>query len=97
MVKAVIRNSTAYQKLDYIEERLQMVLEFLRESREEDNIDAIKEECEERANTVEQVLMMLDMHQGLLLYAKKEHGVDLDKILDAWYIGRGFKPEEILK
>ena len=46
---------------------------------------------------LERILDILDRHHGLLLYARKNHGFDLDKILDQWYYDREYKKEEIRK
>ena len=48
-------------------------------------------------NKLERIQAILDRHHGLLLYARKNHGFDLDKILDQWYYDREYKKEEIKK
>lgn len=89
--KAVIRNSTVYEKLDKMEEKIIEVKEWLAE-------ECIDEGGKNYFETLRMVLGLLDRHYGLLLYAKENHNVDLDKILDSYYINeRGYKPEEILK
>jgi hypothetical protein len=82
--KAVIRFSTAYEKLDLIEKDIKEVKQHL--------------EDEDHIKILDRVLRVIDSHHGLLLYAKEKHGVDLDEIWDSYYINeRGYKPEEILK
>ena len=82
--KAVIRFSTAYEKLDAVEKYIEEVKQHLKD--------------EDHIKILDRVLRMIDSHHGLLLYAKEKHGVDLDEIWDNYYINeRGYKPEEILK
>ena len=89
--KAVIRFSTAYEKLDKIEKDVQEVKNWLHE-------DCIDKNANDHIEKLEKTLRMIDSHHGLLLYAKEKHGVDLDEIWDSYYINeRGYKPEEILK
>jgi hypothetical protein len=86
--KAVIRFSTAYEKLDAVEKDIEEVKQHLEDV----------EYLEEHVQKLDRALRMIDSHHGLLLYAKEKHGVDLDEIWDSYYINeRGYKPEEILK
>lgn len=90
-LKAVIRFSTAYEKLDKIEKDVSEVKKWLHE-------DCIDKNANDHIEKLEKTLRMIDSHQGLLEYAKEKHGVDLDEIWDSYYINeRGYKPEEILK
>ena len=90
-LKAVIRFTTAYEKLDKIEKDVSEVKKWLHE-------DCIDKNANNHIEKLEKTLRMIDSHHGLLEYAKEKHGVDLDEIWDSYYINeRGYKPEEILK
>ena len=69
--KAVIRFSTAYEKLDAVEKDIEEVKQHLKD--------------EDHIKILDRALRMIDSHHGLLLYAKENHGVDLEKILDHYY------------
>tara|TARA_R100001086_G_scaffold194359_1_gene111273 strand:+ start:317 stop:619 length:303 start_codon:yes stop_codon:yes gene_type:complete len=88
-VKAVIRNSSPYEKLDYIEDHINDIIPVIKKTRIEYRDIIIQK--------LQRIQGILDRHHGLLLYARKNHGFDLDKILDQWYQDREFKPHEIMK
>ena len=74
--KLVLRFSTAYEKLEKIESKVAEVRNYIKHMWGDDD---------EHVDTLNHVLRMLDNHHGLLLYAKENHGVDLEKILDHYY------------
>ena len=88
-VRAVIRNSDPYEKLDYIENNINDIIPVI-EKTDIDYRDIILQK-------LKRIQDILDRHHGLLLYARKNHGFDLDKILDQWYYDREYKKEEIMK
>ncbi len=88
-IKAVFRFSDPYEKLDYIENNINDIIPVIE-----------KTDIEYRDINIQKLQRnqdIFDRHHGLLLYARKNHGFDLDKILDQWYYDREYKKEEIKK
>jgi Leucine-rich repeat (LRR) protein len=88
-IKAVFRFSDPYEKLDYIENNINDIIPVI-EKTDIEYRDIIIQK-------LQRIQDILDRHHGLLLYARKNHGFDLDKILDQWYYDREYKKEEIKK
>jgi hypothetical protein len=88
-VRAVFRFSDPYEKLDYIENNINDIIPVI-EKTDIEYRDIIIQK-------LQRIQAILDRHHGLLLYARKNHGFDLDKILDQWYYDREYKKEEIKK
>lgn len=88
-VRAVFRFSDPYEKLDYIEDNINEIIPVI-EKTDIDHRDIIIQK-------LQRIQGILDRHHGLLLYARKNHGFDLDKVLDQWYLDREYKKEEIKK
>jgi hypothetical protein len=88
-IKAVFRFSDPYEKLDYIENNINDIIPVI-EKTDIEYRDIIIQK-------LQRIQAILDRHHGLLLYARKNHGFDLDKILDQWYYDREYKKEEIKK
>ena len=97
-VRAVFRFSDPYEKLDYIENNINDILPVLKNIDEEGNgVNSFLDLRDMIINKLERIQAILDRHHRLLLYARKSHGFDLDKILDQWYYDREYKKEEIKK
>jgi len=97
-VRAVFRFSSPYEKLDYIENDINDILPVLKNIDEDGNgVKSFLDLRESFIKKLEIIQDVLDRHHGLLLYARKKHGFDLDKILDQWYYDRDYKKEEIKK
>ena len=97
-VRAVLRFSDPYEKLDYIENNINDILPVLKNiDNDGKGINHFLDLREMTITKLERILDILDRHQGLLLYARKNHGFDLDEILDQWYYDREYKKEEIRK
>ena len=88
-VRAVFRFSDPYEKLDYIENNINDIIPVI-EKTDIEYRDIIIQK-------LQRIQAILDRHHGLLLYARKNHGFDLDKILDQCYYDREYKKEEIKK
>lgn len=97
-IRAVFRFSDPYEKLDYIENNINDILPVLKNIDEEGNgVNSFLDLRDMIITKLERIQSILDRHHGLLLYARKNHGFDLDKILDQWYYDREYKKEEIKK
>jgi len=97
-VRAVFRFSDPYEKLDYIENNINDILPVLKNIDNDGNgVNSFLDLREMIITKLERIQDVLDRHHGLLLYARKNHGFDLDKILDQWYYDREYKKEEIRK
>ncbi len=88
-IRAVMRWSDPYEKLDYIENNINDIIPVI-EKTDIEYRDIIIQK-------LQRIQAILDRHHGLLLYARKNHGLDLDKILDQWYLDREYKQSEIMK
>ena len=94
-IRAVMRWSDPYEKLDYIENNINDIIPVI------ENLGITDINFTEYRDIIIQKLQriqgILDRHHGLLLYARENHGFDLDKVLDQWYLDREYKKEEIMK
>ena len=97
-IRAVLRWSDPYEKLDYIENNINDILPVLKNIDNQGNgVNSFLDLRDMIITKLERIQGILDRHHGLLLYARKNHGLDLDKILDQWYLDREYKQSEIMK